>query len=112
MNASTKPVRIGVDIGGTFTDLQIFDARNGRIVAHKLPTTPEDPSIALVEGIKTAGGRYGFTLSDVGYLMHGTTIATNAVLERKLPAGALVTTAGFEDVLEIGRHYQIGRAHV
>jgi N-methylhydantoinase A/oxoprolinase/acetone carboxylase beta subunit len=105
-SASAKPVRIGVDIGGTFTDLQIFDARNGRIVAYKLPTTPEDPSIALVEGIKTAGGRYGFTLSDVGYLMHGTTIATNAVLERKLPAGALVTTAGFEDVLEIGRHYR------
>jgi N-methylhydantoinase A len=106
MNASTKPVRIGADIGGTFTDLQIFDARDGRIVAHKLPTTPEDPSIALVEGIKAAGKRYGFTLSDVGYLMHGTTIATNAVLERKLPAGALVTTAGFEDVLEIGRHYR------
>src|SRR6201994_4468272 len=104
MNASAKPVRIGADIGGTFTDLQIFDARNGRIVAYKLPTTPEDPSIALMEGIKTAGRRYGFTLSDVGYLMHGTTIATNAVLERKLPAGALVTTAGFEDVLEIGRH--------
>jgi N-methylhydantoinase A len=106
MNASAKPVRIGADIGGTFTDLQIFDARDGRIVAYKLPTTPEDPSIALVEGIKTAGQRYGFTLSDVGYLMHGTTIATNAVLERKLPAGALVTTAGFEDVLEIGRHYR------
>lgn len=106
MNASKKPVRIGVDIGGTFTDLQIFDARDGRILAHKLPTTPEDPSIALVEGIKAAGQRYGFTLSDVGYLMHGTTIATNAVLERKLPAGALVTTAGFEDVLEIGRHYR------
>jgi len=79
MNASTKPVRIGVDIGGTFTDLQIFDARNSRIVAHKLPTTPEDPSIALVEGMKTAGGRYGFTLSDVGYLMHGTTIATSTL---------------------------------
>jgi N-methylhydantoinase A len=106
MNASTKPVRIGADIGGTFTDLQIFDARDGRVVAYKLATTPEDPSIALVEGIKTAGQRYGFTLSDVGYLMHGTTIATNAVLERKLPAGALVTTAGFEDVLEIGRHYR------
>jgi N-methylhydantoinase A len=106
MNASIKPVRIGVDIGGTFTDLQIFDARDGRIVAHKLPTTPEDPSIALLDGIKTAGQRYGFRLSDVGYLMHGTTIATNAVLERKLPAGALITTAGFEDVLEIGRHYR------
>ena len=69
MNASDKPVRIGVDIGGTFTDLQIFDTRNSRIVAHKLPTTPEDPSIALVEGIKAAGRRYGFTLSDVGYLI-------------------------------------------
>jgi len=106
MDAFTKPVRIGVDIGGTFTDLQIFDARDGRIVAYKLPTTPEDPSIGLLEGIKAAGRRFDFTLSDVGYLMHGTTIATNAVLERKLPAGALVTTAGFEDVLEIGRHYR------
>src|ERR1700742_4611856 len=107
MNAAAKPVRVGGDIGGKFTDLQIFDARDGRIVAYKLPTTPEDPSIALVEGIKTAGLRYGFTLSDVGYLMHGTTIATNAVLERKLPAGALVATpGGFEDVLEIGRHYR------
>ena len=61
MNASAKPVRIGADIGGTFTDLQIFDARNGRIVAYKLPTTPEDPSIALMEGIRTAGRRYGFS---------------------------------------------------
>src|ERR1700740_3375279 len=104
MTPSTKPVRIGVDIGGTFTDLQIYDARNGRIVAYKLPTTPDDPSRALVGGIKAAGTRYGFTLNEVGYLLHGTTIATNAVLERKLPAGALITTAGFEDVLEIGRH--------
>lgn len=104
ITASAKPIRIGVDIGGTFTDLQIFDARTGRIHPHKLPTTPEDPSLGLMEGIKAAGQRYGFELSDVGYVLHGTTIATNAVLERKLPAGALVTTAGFEDVLEIGRH--------
>ncbi len=99
-----KPIRIGVDIGGTFTDLQTYDARSKRISAHKLPTTPDDPSIALVEGIKAAGQRFGFTLDDVGYVLHGTTIATNAVLERKLPAAALVTTSGFEDVLEIGRH--------
>jgi N-methylhydantoinase A len=101
---SDKPIRIGVDIGGTFTDLQILDARTGRIHPHKLPTTPEDPSLGLMDGIKAAGQRYGFALHDVGYVLHGTTIATNAVLERKLPAGALVTTAGFEDVLEIGRH--------
>ncbi len=104
MTVLTKPVRVGVDIGGTFTDIQIFDARTGRVSAYKLPTTPEDPSIALVEGIKAAGERYGFALTDVGYVLHGTTIATNAVLERKLPNAALVTTAGFEDVLEIGRH--------
>ncbi len=101
---ASKPVRIGVDIGGTFTDLQILDSRDGRIVPFKLPTTPDDPSIGLIEGIKGASQRYGFTLDDVGYVLHGTTIATNAVLERKLPAAALITTAGFEDVLEIGRH--------
>ena len=104
MDRLEKPVRIGVDIGGTFTDLQILDARSGRVVPYKLPTTPDDPSLGLMDGIKAAGRRYGFALDEVGYVLHGTTIATNAVLERKLPAGALVTTAGFEDVLEIGRH--------
>ncbi len=104
MELEEKPVRVGVDIGGTFTDLQILDARTARIFPYKLPTTPEDPSLGLVEGIKQAGALHGFTLADVGYVLHGTTIATNAVLERKLAAGALVTTAGFEDVLEIGRH--------
>ena len=98
------PVRIGVDIGGTFTDLQIYDARTGAIVGYKTPTTPEDPSIGLMTGIKEAAAKYNFTLPDVGFLLHGTTIATNAILERKLPKAALVTTAGFEDVLEIGRH--------
>lgn len=99
-----KTIRIAVDIGGTFTDLQILDERSGRRFAHKTPTTPEDPSIGLMEGIVSAAGRFGFGLDDVGLVLHGTTIATNAILERKLPAGALVTTAGFEDVLEIGRH--------
>jgi N-methylhydantoinase A/oxoprolinase/acetone carboxylase beta subunit len=104
MTGTSKPVRIGVDIGGTFTDLQIWDARTGRISAHKLPTTPADPSIGLMDGIRQAAARFGFRLDDVGHVLHGTTIATNAVLERKLARGALVTTAGFEDVLEIGRH--------
>src|SRR5882757_4084776 len=98
------PVRIGVDIGGTFTDLQIYDGRSGTIVSYKTPTTPEDPSIGLMTGIKEAADLHGFTLPDVGFLLHGTTIATNAILERKLAKAALVTTAGFEDVLEIGRH--------
>lgn len=99
-----KPVRIGVDIGGTFTDFQVFDARTGQIRPFKVPTTPEDPSLGLMEGIRGAAARDGFSLDDVGYVLHGTTIATNAVLESKMARGALVTTAGFEDVLEIGRH--------
>jgi N-methylhydantoinase A/oxoprolinase/acetone carboxylase beta subunit len=100
------PVRIAVDIGGTFTDLQIFDARSGAITSLKTPTTPEDPSLGLMTGLKEAATRDGFALADIGYLLHGTTIATNAVLERKLALGALVTTARFEDVVEIGRHYR------
>lgn len=104
MSADHKPVRVGVDIGGTFTDLQIFDSRHRRIVSHKIATTPEDPSFGLMDGLAAAGERWGFRLGDIGYLLHGTTIATNAVLQRRFPAGALVTTHGFEDVLEIGRH--------
>lgn len=103
-STSERPIRIAVDIGGTFTDLQIFDARRGVAEAWKTPTTPEDPSIGLMTGVKEAAARFGFALSDVGLLLHGTTIATNAVLERKLARGVLLTTAGFEDVLEINRH--------
>lgn len=101
---TTRPIRIAVDIGGTFTDLQILDARLGIAQAWKTPTTPEDPSIGLMTGVKQAAERFGFALTDVGLLLHGTTIATNAVLERKLARGVLLTTAGFEDVLEINRH--------
>jgi len=97
-------IRIGVDIGGTFTDLQILDERTGRSGSVKTPTTPEDPSIGLMSAIDEAAQRFGFALADVGLLLHGTTIATNAVLERKLPRGVLLATEGFRDVLEIGRH--------
>jgi len=100
----SKPIRIAVDIGGTFTDLQVLDARSGAVHAWKTPTTPEDPSIGLMTGVAEAAARFGFALDEVGLLLHGTTIATNAVLERKLADGVLLTTAGFEDVLEITRH--------
>jgi N-methylhydantoinase A/oxoprolinase/acetone carboxylase beta subunit len=104
--AGSRPVRIGIDVGGTFTDLQIFDARTGAISSLKTLTTPDDPSNGLMTGIRQAAQHASFALADVGYLLHGTTIATNAVLERKLAKGALVTTARFEDVIEIGRHYR------
>jgi N-methylhydantoinase A len=97
-------IRIGIDIGGTFTDLQMLNEKTQGLSSLKTPTTPEDPSIGLLTGLREAGERYGFALADIRILLHGTTIATNAVLERKLAKGVLLTTAGFEDVLEIGRH--------
>ncbi|GGF62650.1 methylhydantoinase [Azorhizobium oxalatiphilum] len=102
--SSTAPVRIAVDIGGTFTDIEILDAGTGEIHQMKTPSTPSDPSIGLITGITEAAKKFGFSLDQVQYLLHGTTIATNAVLERKLPLGAVVTTEGFEDVMQIGRH--------
>lgn len=104
VDPASRPVRIAVDIGGTFTDLQIFDGRSGAVWSHKVLTTPTDPSIGFMRGIAEAAVHYGFALGDVAMVLHGTTIATNAVLERNLAAGALITTVGFTDVLEIGRH--------
>jgi N-methylhydantoinase A len=97
-------VRLAIDIGGTFTDLEFVRLATGETGSFKTPTTPEDFSIGFIEAVRGAGARFGFSLADVKLVMHGTTIATNAVLTRSLPDCALVTTAGFEDVLEIGRH--------
>ncbi len=101
---AARKIRIAVDIGGTFTDLEFLDEETGEARSFKTPTTPDDPSIGLMTAITGAARRYDFSLADVTFLLHGTTIATNAVLTRDLPEGALITTAGFEDVLEIGRH--------
>jgi N-methylhydantoinase A len=106
LSRAARSFRVAVDIGGTFTDLQILDEATGATHAAKTPTTPDDPSEGLLTGLREAGQRYGFALRDISALMHGTTIATNAVLQRRLPKGALITTAGFEDVLEIGRHFR------
>lgn len=95
---------MAVDIGGTFTDLEILEEKTGALHSLKVPTTPADPSIGLVAGIERATQQIGFAVRDIRLVLHGTTIATNAVLQRRLPVGALVTTEGFEDVLEIGRH--------
>ena len=102
--APGAPVRVAIDIGGTFTDLQILDESTGVCLAHKVASVPADPSAGLIDGLRQASERFGFGFDQVSMLIHGTTIATNAVLERTLPRGALLTTRGFEDVLEIGRH--------
>ena len=95
--------RAAVDIGGTFSDIQVLELATGRTCAHKTPTTPEDPSEGLIRGLCEIAERVGFSLDCIEQLLHGTTIATNAVIMSRLPPGALVTTAGFEDILEIGR---------
>jgi N-methylhydantoinase A len=89
--------RIGVDVGGTFTDLVAL--ARGRLLTVKVPSTPRDQS----EGVLRALAASGIAPADVGELRHGTTVATNALLERRGARTALVTTEGFRDVLEIGR---------
>ena len=104
-------VRIGVDTGGTFTDLVRLD--DDKVVTHKVRSTPDDPSRAIMTGVTEliAGrpARPGRGIAELtggvagADIVHGSTVATNAVLERKGARVALVTTAGFEDVLRIGR---------
>jgi N-methylhydantoinase A len=89
-------VRVGVDTGGTFTDFVVLEGTSFRL--HKEPSTPDDPARAIVHGLERLG-----VLSALRELLHGSTVATNAILERKGTRTALVTTAGFRDVLEIGR---------
>ena len=88
--------RIGVDTGGTFTDFVIW--KDGRLLNRKVLSTPPDPSLAIVEGV----GEFLGTGPAV-FIIHGTTVATNALLQRKGGRVALITTAGFEDILAIGR---------
>ena len=85
---------VGVDVGGTFTDFAVLE--DGRLEVYKLPSTPDDPSRSILDGIRELG------VKDATFV-HGSTVATNALLERRGGRTALVTTAGFEDALEIGR---------
>src|SRR6202171_1886074 len=93
-------VRIGVDTGGTFTDF-VF-AAGGDLRIFKLASTPDDPSRAIIEGLHHIAAETGSSLGEVE-VVHGTTAGTNALLQRRGARVALVTTAGFEDVIEIGR---------
>src|SRR4051812_29480444 len=102
MNASVGPFAIGVDIGGTFTDVVCLDAA-GHMRLLKLPTTPRNPSTGAIEAVGILRGQWGVVPDAIARFVHGTTIATNAVLERKGARIGLITTSGFKDVLEIGR---------
>jgi N-methylhydantoinase A len=94
----------GVDIGGTFTDLALYDSGAERVHLHKVRSTPEDPGRALIEGISELCERAGVEPGALDGLLHGTTVATNAVLEHRGALTGMVTTEGFRDVVHIGRH--------
>jgi N-methylhydantoinase A/oxoprolinase/acetone carboxylase beta subunit len=96
--------RVGVDVGGTHTDLVMIDDRDGRIFLHKVPTTSADPSRGTLDAITEVCANAGISPGDIDYFMHGTTIATNIVLEHKGARCGLITTEGFRDILLIARH--------
>ncbi|TDR88048.1 hydantoinase/oxoprolinase family protein [Enterovirga rhinocerotis] len=97
-------LRIGIDVGGTFTDLVAID-QDGRTIFAKSPSTPHDQSVGVVAGLEELARRHGLTLAELlaqtSTIVHGTTVATNALLERKGAKVALLTTEGHRDVLEM-----------
>jgi N-methylhydantoinase A len=95
--------RVGVDTGGTFTDLCLFEEESGRVEVWKLSSTPEDPSRAIAEGVAEGLARLGADAGAVTYVGHGTTVATNALIQHRGVKTGLITTRGFRDLLEIGR---------
>ena len=97
-----KP-RLGIDIGGTFTDFALFDAQQELVAVHKQLTTPSDPAAAVLEGVETLLAREGVPLSSLEDVVHGTTLVTNAIIERQGAVTGMLTTAGFLDALDM-RH--------
>jgi len=97
-------ILIGVDVGGTFTDIILADTEKRRLAIHKLPTTAPDPSEGVLSGILGLCSREGVIPPQVDYLFHGTTVATNAMLEHKGARTGMITTSGYRDIIHIGRH--------
>lgn len=95
--------RIGVDVGGTFTDF-IYVDDNGKIEVYKTSTTPHDPSVGMMEGINAICDKLNIDHSEIQEIFHGTTIATNMVLEHKGARAGMITTKGYRDIIHIARH--------
>ncbi|MEZ5933850.1 MAG: hydantoinase B/oxoprolinase family protein [Alphaproteobacteria bacterium] len=94
--------RLGIDIGGTFTDFVLVDDASGTVTLHKCLTTPDDPSIGALHGTAEIIEQAGIDLRQVEKILHGTTLVTNAIIERRGAGLGLITTAGFRDLLEMG----------
>lgn len=95
--------RIGIDIGGTFTDFAIIEGGTGDVAIHKLLTTPRDPSIAVLDGIDSLLRQTGVSIADVTTIIHGSTLVTNAVIQRRGARTGMLVTKGFREVLEIAQ---------
>src|ERR1700722_667996 len=95
--------RVGVDSGGTFTDVCLFDDATGRVEVWKANSTPDDPSLGVATGVAEGIARVGASAAAIGWFGHGTTVATNALIQHRGARTGLITTDGFRDLLEIGR---------
>jgi len=96
-------MRIGIDVGGTFTDFVLLEDATGRTHTHKCLTTPRDPSDAIEEGLRVIASQVPGCIAGLEEVIHGTTLVINAIIERKGARTGLLTTRGFRDVLELGR---------
>ena len=100
---SSTGARIGIDVGGTFTDFVLYHPQRQQLAYHKEPSTPVDPALAVRNGLVALIGQCGLVPSDIAVLLHGTTIGLNAIIQRRGARVGLVVSNGFRDVLEIGR---------
>ena len=103
MNDTSAPWHVGVDVGGTFTDFYAHHRESGRICHLKRASTPDDPARAILAGLAELAARHGVGTDRLARLAHGTTVGTNALIQRRGGKIVLLTTAGFRDLLEIGR---------
>jgi|TARA_Y100001001_G_scaffold52493_1_gene48702 N-methylhydantoinase A len=99
---------LGADVGGTFTDILLIEEASGRSFTAKVPSTPQDSSIGVLNGIERVCDQAGVSLADISHVMHGTTVATNTVLTASGARVGLVTTKGYKQVLQIARSYVPG----
>lgn len=97
------PLKVGVDVGGTFTDFFVVDEEAGRTIRYKRPSTPAQPQEAILQGLGELLTLHDLPFSAVGALFHGTTVGTNALIQRRIGKVALITSEGFRDLIEIGR---------
>jgi N-methylhydantoinase A len=98
---------IGVDVGGTFTDIVFCDTATSRLAIHKVATTPDDPSRAVIQGVVEICRDNDIVVGEIEFVLHGTTSATNAVLEHKGARTGMLTNDGFRDVVHIARHQRV-----